>query len=177
MRNRKLNQTEIDAINLFMSNICDIAIVEGVYIVPYLDTFNRKQGVRVIAIYNTESDYLRELNGNNHLLTGYDYTNLHTTVTNYNGFFQNTTGLSFFANDRKNYRYSEELSHAKKMSLQSLVSGTILFDRFGDVEKTRFKALNHVRPFKEAIQLRNVDKILPTNEAIQYQKNIDQLFD
>ena len=96
MRNRKLNQKEIDAINLFMSNICDIAIVEGVYIVPYLDTFNRKQGVRVIAIYNTESDYLRELNGNNQGLTEVDYTNLHTTVTNYNGFFQNTTGLSFF---------------------------------------------------------------------------------
>ena len=173
MRNRKLNQKEIDAINLFMSNICDIAIVEGVYIVPYLDTFNRKQGVRVITIYNTESDYLRELNGNNQSLTEVDYTNLNTTVTNYNGFFQNTTGLSFFANDRKNYRDSEELSHAKKMSLQSLVSGTILFDRFGDVEKTRFKAFNKVKPFKEAVLLRNIDTILPKDKIIQYQKNID----
>lgn len=173
MKNRKLNQKEIDAINLFMSNVTDIDIVEGVYIVPYMDNTSRKQGVRIVTIYNTTPDYLQDLNGNNTELTGIDYTNLHTTVANYNGFFQGTTSLSFFANDAKNYSTLGILSHAKKLSLQSLASGTILFDRFGDIEKTRFKAIDHVKPFKEAVLLKNIDEILPKGEVIQYQKKIN----
>ena len=171
MRNRKLNQKEVDAINLFVSNVTNIDIVEGIYLVPYVERTN-KRGVRVITIYNTDSDYLLKLNGNNHTLTGIDYNSLHTTIMNYNGFFQNTTGLSFFANSSENYRCTTALTHSKKMSMQSLVSGTILFDRFGDIEKARFKDLDYVQPFKESVLLKNIDQVLPKDEAIQYQKII-----
>ena len=170
MRNRKLNQREIDSINLFVNSVSDIDIVEGIYIVPYVDITSRKQGARIVTIYNTNPDYLLKLNGNNSELAIIDYNNLHSTIANYNGFFQSTSSLSFFANDTKNYSTNGPFSHANKMSLQSLTSGTILFDRFGDIEKTRFKALEYVEPFKQAVLLKNIDEIVSKNETIQYQK-------
>ncbi len=170
MKFRRLNKKEIDGINLFMSNVCDIDIVEGVYIVPYFDVPNRKQGVRVITVFNDSAEYLLKVTNNVSSFTIFDHDNLSTTILNYNGFFENTTGLSFFKNDSRNYNSCGSLEHKEKLSLQSLVSGTILFDRFGELEKKKFTTINIVSPFKEAVQLRNIDEVLPKDGPFQYSK-------
>lgn len=170
MRTKRLSKKEIDGINLFISNVIDIDIVEGIYIVPYRDVANNKQGARIITIFNESLDYSRKLTGSEERFNAFERDSLDWTILNYNGFFG--TDLTFYSNNASNYNL-ELFHHREKMSLKSLVSGTILFDRFGDVSKTKEQASTLIEPFEETIKIRNMKAILPTEVSSQYVKKSD----
>lgn len=164
-----LSEEEILCIQSFLQEISNIPMVECVYLVSYLDDTTKLGEVDIIAIKNQSLYYNEKLTGSASMRdTESEQYNFDISINNFNNFLKNSR-LSFSKADDFNYCLS--LMHSREVAAEkSLISGEILFDRFGDKEKNKQRALCLLKPYSNLLMIENIEQ-LKENISMQQEEN------
>lgn len=173
MRNIKLTECEVDGINLFMSELITLPVVEAVYLLPYKTKIFGKYGVDVVTVYNNSLKYDTLVTGTNEKRdSSSELESLQETISDYGKIFAEGR-LRFFAEDAADFLpfifKSREI-----LAKRSLASGIILFDRFGDIEAKQHEAQTTVGLLPNTVEISNLDSIKQGKELVsEYKKKND----
>lgn len=170
MKKNCLEQHEIDAINLFVDEVSKIDVVEGVYIAPYQPCFANEQKARIVTIFNRNSDYNLLLGTTRVSRNPYDEIGQLTKIEKRYVFLFLYKALSFRSENINNYSLPIN-DFREEVSVRSLVGGTILFDRFGNIARKKEEASRCLTPFDDVFEIANIGTIKSDNNSlIQYKK-------
>lgn len=169
MRNIKLTECEADGINLFVSEIVTLPMVEGIYLLPYHTRMFGEYGINIVTVYNkswkydtliTETEKKRD--------TSQEFKSLQHDVEKYGSIFKDSR-LRFFYQDFVDYLpfvfHSREI-----LAKKNLAAGIILFDRFGNLEEKQSEAQREFG-IPSTVKITNIDKIKPVESpSLEYFK-------
>lgn len=170
MRNFTLSQAEICGINLFMSDVVTIPMVEAVYLIPFVSSKDGTSKCDVVTIYNSSLYYNGLLTGEERYRDTSDEKNTIDEVMDIYAAFLKNSRVSFRKETSSNYDLS--MMHIRElMAERSLVSGNILFDRFGKIKENRDRAVQLLSPFLDSMEVSNIEKVLDRKTpAVEYMK-------
>lgn len=168
-----LNKNEIDAINLFVRDITNNVIIEGILFYPELDkdgSFNLK----VIVIRNIGLQYTVKALGTATIpKRAKRLKEIDSMVEDYNRCF-NGKRLSFEITNIDDYNvvlmHENELKH-----MRTLFSSTILFDRFGDISERQNRQIKYITKCKYLPIIENIDSIIPSEDTCKMIKKNHEL--
>ena len=154
-----LSEKEISFIDSFNQEATNIPLVECVYIVPYIAGEQKEEKIRVITLWNDSQYYNGLLNGNEEKRNIIrERTELDTLIEKYNQESINSR-VSFTKESSENYTLAFK-NDRNLIAEVSLVSGIILFDRFGLMKANRNDALEELYPYNNILQVDNIDMLL-----------------
>lgn len=158
-----LSEKEILNINSFIEEISSISMIEGIYLISFLDRNTGSQHVDIIAIYNSSLNYDVKLTGKE---IKRDISNerkqVNAIIQKYKEKY-NKKRLSFEIKDSLDY--SLDLMYRREIIAEmSLVSGIIIFDRFGDLEDNKRSASRSLPQYSNLLLIENLDMILETQQ-------------
>lgn len=158
-----LDEDEIIAINSFVNEIKDNIITDGVLIFPYSD-INGNVNLKVIVIRNISLQYVyRALGIRTIPKRSTKLKEIDEIVNKYNILFDKRR-LSFEITNDDDYNVT--LLHEKElMHMRTLLSSTILYDRFGDVKERQNRQIKYVSKFRHTPIIENIDLIVSNDKA------------
>ena len=170
MKKNCLEQHEIDTINLFVDEVSKIDVVEGVFIVPYQTCLANEQKARIVTIFNINNDYSLLL-GNTRVSRN-PYEEIGQLAKIEKRYILPFLYKSLLFRSENSNNYSLPITNFREeVSVRSLVGGTILFDRFGNLARKKEEASRSLTPFDDVFEIDNVDSIRSDNNSlIQYKK-------
>ena len=158
MNTISLTEEEISNIKSFINEITSIPMVECVYLVPYYIKTNNKQYLELYAVKNNSMLYNEQLTSKPQ---SRDVTEeellFESIIEKYNNIFEGDR-LCFTKTD--DYYYSIQLLQtACIIAEKSLISGTILFDRFNNFTKNKEKVSEYISKYPNILEIDNINKI------------------
>lgn len=173
MIKNNLTKHEIDGINLYLEEVVKIPMIEAVYLISFVSSKQGRDRIWLMTLYNNSLAYNEKITGEKiHRDITKDSDKLVSCNHRYNCLFAKRR-LSFITEDTANYNLGM-MSNQQLMAERSLVSGTILFDRFGDFEANRQKASEVLEPFEDSCQIENISAIKPVKApSLAYLKKKD----
>lgn len=173
MGTRSLTRSEIDGINLYLEEVVNIPMVEAVYLIASFSSKRGKKQIWVMTLFNNSLQYNGKIIGEERVRDiARDSEKLVTCNNCYNHIFRRAR-LFFGTEDAMNYNLSM-VSNQELMAERSLISGTILFDRFGNFEANRQKALDTLEPLEDTFKISNIDAIkFVKTSSLEYIKKSD----
>lgn len=169
MRNIKLTECETGGINLFVSEIITLPMVEAIYLLPYQSKVFGEFGVDIVTVYNNSLRY-------DHLLTGgdekretsYEFKRLQDDVSRYGAIF-NGSRLRFFSQDYSDF-LPFILTSRERIAKHELARGIILFDRFGNLQDKQVEAQREFG-LPGTVRITNIDNIKEVEKpSLEYLK-------
>lgn len=158
MKSIILSEEEILCIQSFLQEISNIPMIECVYLVSYLEENTKLEKIDVITIKNQSLYYNEKLTGkaiSRNIQT--EQNNFNATINNFEKLFKNSRIYFSKADD---FEYCLSLMHSREVIAErSLVSGEILFDRFGDKEKNKQRASCLLKPYSNILQIENIEQL------------------
>jgi len=153
-----LEDDEIIAINSFVYEISENIITDGVLFFPYKD-FNNNISIKIIVIRNISLQYTTKVLGTNTIpKRSTKLKEISTIVSKYNTLFKGKR-LSFEITNMDDYNVT--LLHEKELrNMRTLLSSTILFDRFGDIIDRQKRQIKYISKFKYIPTVENIESII-----------------
>lgn len=165
MKSIMLSEEEILSIQSFLHEISNIPMIECVYLVSYLEENTKLEKIDVITIKNQSLYYNEKLTGKAISRDTKNEQNIfNITINNFKNLSKNSRLYFSKADD---FEYCLSLMHSREVIAEkSLVSGEILFDRFGDKEENKQRASCLLRPYPNILQIENIEQLKNNKENI-----------
>ncbi len=158
MKPIELTEEELNAIHSFVDEVRDIAMVECVYLLPYVNT-SKEVRICVITIRNNTPKYNLESSRIYSVRKIDDERNTLREIMDYYERELWNGRLSFIEEDSSNYSLSN-VTDKKLLSERKIVSGIIVFDRFGHQTENRKNAFNLLDVFPNSLSIANKEQLL-----------------
>ncbi len=170
MKKFTLTECESDGINLFVSEIVALPMVEAIYLVPYRTKIFEEYGIDIVTIYNKSWKYDTLITGTEKKRdTDHEFENLQHDIEKYDAIF-NGSRLKFFSQDFADY-LPFVFSCRERIAKKSLAAGIILFDRFGNLKEKQTEAQREFG-IPSTVEITNIESIKPVSApSLEYLKN------
>jgi len=157
MNNILLSEEEINIIKKFIENSKCINAIDGIYIEAYKASDTDINPIYVNALYNDSISYKEQLIANNYTC---DYDNIENQIDDLRSrYLDYSSRIKFiiFPSDC----YCPMLMNNKEISAErSLISGIILFDRFGNLDENKNYVSKFISGFETAVQIENINELI-----------------
>ena len=148
MKSISLNELQVILINSFLTEAKKLSIVECVYVVSY---FDREENKDVIELVTIKKDYNEDLTNEEILVQEKELERLVN--------IGNQSDISFIIDNID--IYCLELMHNREIRAEmSLISGTILYDKTGEMTDNYDQASRLVLAYKNRYEISNVYELI-----------------
>lgn len=160
MKTITLSTEEIDGLKRFIERAKEVLMLECVYILPY---YSKKEGSAKVSVIGTTNitnfyDDLLLTGGMDIRNTKEEVENLRLITDEFNKEFKDGR-LSFEI--RNGDVYSLSLMHRREILAElSLLSGTILYDRFNGMTNNRNHVSKYIEPYKDILTITNEEELM-----------------
>ncbi len=170
MKKIYLTNQEVDTINLFMDDITTISMVEGVYMLPYYAKNSGQSGIYIVTVYNNSKDYNNMVSVDEAVCNSdEEYNKINENIKRLNTIYKDER-ISFSIQNAVDFS-TKTINQREFLSRRLLASGTILFDRFGNITSDQEAARRLVGTINNVYEVDNIKSILPRREYyFQYSK-------
>lgn len=165
-----LTEEEILGISTYTEEISNNPITEGVFIVSYRDAETNKDIIELVTIWNHSLAYReRGCDGSALIKAAEDRVALDASIEQHNKLFEGKR-LKFISQDAGLYTYPL-MDNREVLVARTLVSGEILFDRYGDILELTERLKSNVPSYCNSLNIENINSIKSDSDSRQYVKN------
>ena len=169
MENIILTEEEISMIKCFINDAKNVSSVDGIYIEVYNAKNMNMIPIYVKVLINDSLSYKEELKKNGYIINKEDDEDkINYLVSKYLDYSSRIKFIFSITND-----YSPMLmTSAEERAEKSLVSGTILYDRFNNLSDNKNKVSKYISAYENATQIENINELI-NNE---HQKRLGEIY-
>lgn len=156
-----LDDSEIQAINLFIEEATENPFVESIIVFPHM-LKDKSVSINIITIINNSLSYCQQVSGSPFIpKQAVHLRNIKSICSDYNYKFDNKR-LSFDIMEKEKFNF--KLLHQEELdAVKKLLSSTILYDRFDDIKDRKHRDTKYVNGYDNIVQIDNISQVIRDN--------------
>lgn len=164
MKDKKFLDEEINAVSEFVLEAKEIPMVEAVYCVPYIETKTKQENCSVVVVYNYSKLYRCKISEGSKKEVDIEemkkgMNGINELCEKYNSKMEGK-GFLFSSEDSSKY-ISASIDRRNLVAKKDLISGKLLFDRFGDIKQEQVNIVKclKISLYTNLSDIKNIEEV------------------